>query len=142
MNISTDLTHSQFFFSFFFTFYLTCVCSFLGPPLSSLHDVPLQEKLLSSTWGLLNNTTKVDLEGQLDCCGLLNTTASRAQFEKDMANCTAVRWDMGFTGCMVAIVFKHIPSSGREIWLCDSVIMGPRGDMLHAPLWNELPSRG
>ncbi|XP_046896780.1 tetraspanin-31 [Hypomesus transpacificus] len=48
-----------------------------------------QEKLLSSTWGLLNNTTKVDLEGQLDCCGLLNTTASRAQFEKDMANCTA-----------------------------------------------------
>lgn len=48
-----------------------------------------QEKLLNSTWGLLNNKTKGDLESQLNCCGLLNTTLNQAQFEKDMASCTA-----------------------------------------------------
>lgn len=48
-----------------------------------------QEKLLSSTWGLLKNTTKGDLETQLNCCGLFNTTLSQAQFQQDLTSCTA-----------------------------------------------------
>ena len=49
-----------------------------------------QEVLLNSTWGMLNDEMKIDLENQLDCCGLLNVTSSRSQFERDMQNCTAV----------------------------------------------------
>lgn len=50
----------------------------------------LQEALLNSAWGMLENKTKTDLESQLNCCGLLNVTASQAQFDLDLQNCPAV----------------------------------------------------
>ena len=49
-----------------------------------------QEALLNSTWGMVENKTKTDLESQLNCCGLLNGTSSRAQFELEVKNCPAV----------------------------------------------------
>ncbi|XP_060914178.1 tetraspanin-31 [Labrus mixtus] len=49
-----------------------------------------QETLLNSAWGMLENKTKTDLESQLNCCGLLNGTDSRAQFELDVQNCPAL----------------------------------------------------
>uniref|UniRef100_UPI003AAF4BF3 tetraspanin-31 isoform X2 n=1 Tax=Centroberyx gerrardi TaxID=166262 RepID=UPI003AAF4BF3 len=52
-------------------------------------NVVYMETLLNSTWGMLNNKTKADLENQLNCCGLLNTTTSRAQFDKDWQSCPA-----------------------------------------------------
>ncbi|KAK0146817.1 Tetraspanin-31 [Merluccius polli] len=45
------------------------------------------ERLLNSAWGMLPNKTKVEYE--LDCCGLLNTTATRTQFDSDLMNCNA-----------------------------------------------------
>lgn len=50
----------------------------------------VQEVLLKSAWGMLVNNTKMNLENQLDCCGLLNTTSSRIQFDQDVQSCTAV----------------------------------------------------
>uniref|UniRef100_A0AAY5KK15 Tetraspanin-31 n=1 Tax=Esox lucius TaxID=8010 RepID=A0AAY5KK15_ESOLU len=47
------------------------------------------EKLLNSTWSLMSNNTKGELERQLDCCGLFNTTLGQPQFTKDMFSCTA-----------------------------------------------------
>ncbi|XP_076023197.1 tetraspanin-31 isoform X2 [Genypterus blacodes] len=49
-----------------------------------------QESLLNSAWRILDNKTKTDLESQLNCCGLLNTTATRVQFDKDYINCPVV----------------------------------------------------
>lgn len=49
-----------------------------------------QETLLNSTWEMLDNKTKTGLESQLNCCGLLNTTASKAQFDQDVVDCPAV----------------------------------------------------
>ncbi|KAJ8016994.1 hypothetical protein DPEC_G00013160 [Dallia pectoralis] len=48
-----------------------------------------QEKLLNSTWSLMSNNTKGELERQLDCCGLFNTTLGQQQFTQDMSSCTA-----------------------------------------------------
>lgn len=50
----------------------------------------VQETLLKSAWGMLINNTKINLENQLDCCGLLNTTSSQVQFAQDVQSCTAV----------------------------------------------------
>lgn len=50
----------------------------------------VQETLLKSAWGMLVNNTKINLENQLDCCGLLNTTGSQIQFAQDVQSCTAV----------------------------------------------------
>lgn len=55
---------------------------------SSLRD--FQETLLKSAWGMLDTRTKNNLENQLNCCGLLNTTACQLQFDQDFQNCTAV----------------------------------------------------
>ncbi|XP_010788598.1 tetraspanin-31 [Notothenia coriiceps] len=48
-----------------------------------------QETLLNSTWGMLENKTKTDLESQLNCCGLLNSTSTIIQFEQDLLHCPA-----------------------------------------------------
>lgn len=69
------------FIVFLFQFGVSCSC------LAMNRDQ--QEALLNSTWGVLHNKTKGDLETQLDCCGLLNTTGSRAQFEQDWMSCPA-----------------------------------------------------
>lgn len=39
---------------------------------------------------MLDNKTKIDLETQLNCCGLLNATSSQFQFDQDLQSCPAV----------------------------------------------------
>ncbi|TDH10207.1 hypothetical protein EPR50_G00072640 [Perca flavescens] len=70
------------FIVFLFQFGVSCSCLAMNGG--------QQEALLNSAWGMLNNKTKMDLESQLNCCGLLNTPESRAQFEQDVAHCTAL----------------------------------------------------
>ncbi|KAK3547697.1 hypothetical protein QTP86_027752, partial [Hemibagrus guttatus] len=48
-----------------------------------------QEKLLSSTWSLMGNATKMDLENNLDCWGLFNNTADHLTFDTDLLLCKA-----------------------------------------------------
>ena len=52
--------------------------------------VPAQETLLNSAWGMLHNRTKLELENKLNCCGLLDTNATHAQFDLDVSTCNAV----------------------------------------------------
>nr|XP_025956270.1 tetraspanin-31-like [Dromaius novaehollandiae] len=42
-----------------------------------------QEGLFSSTWPILSNKTKTELEKNLDCCGLLNSTADFQTFQAE-----------------------------------------------------------
>lgn len=69
------------FIVFLFQFGVSCSCLAMNSS--------QQETLLTSAWGMLNNKTKTDLEVQLDCCGLLNNTASKLEYEKDLQSCTA-----------------------------------------------------
>ncbi|XP_007541919.1 tetraspanin-31 [Poecilia latipinna] len=69
------------FIVFLFQFGVSCSCLAMNRG--------QQVVLLNSTWGMLNNKTKVNLEDQLDCCGLLNVSKSRSQFEEDVKNCHA-----------------------------------------------------
>ncbi|MEE6515664.1 hypothetical protein FKM82_024606 [Ascaphus truei] len=49
-----------------------------------------QEQFLNTTWSKMSDDTKTELESQLNCCGLLNTTEGRAQFATDYALCKAI----------------------------------------------------
>ncbi|MEQ2273083.1 Tetraspanin-31 [Xenotaenia resolanae] len=69
------------FIVFLFQFGVSCSCLAMNQG--------QQVALLNSTWGLLENNTKTDLESQLNCCGLLNVSNSRPQFEADLENCRA-----------------------------------------------------
>ncbi|XP_041655288.1 tetraspanin-31 [Cheilinus undulatus] len=70
------------FIVFLFQFGVSCSCLAMNRG--------QQETLLKSAWGMLENKTKTDLESQLNCCGLLNVTSSRVQFEQDVQNCPAL----------------------------------------------------
>lgn len=48
-----------------------------------------QGQLLTSSWKVMN-TTKLDLENKLNCCGLFNTTDTVELFNSDYAMCNAV----------------------------------------------------
>lgn len=69
-----------------------------------------QEALLNSTWGMLNNKTKLDLESQLNCCGLLNVTKSQQQFDQDLQNCPAVSFRYQIFHC-------YIPHDRKTLFL-------------------------
>ncbi|XP_043980480.1 tetraspanin-31 [Gambusia affinis] len=69
------------FIVFLFQFGVSCSCLAMNRG--------QQVVLLNSTWGMLNNKTKINLEDQLDCCGLLNVSNSRSQFDEDVRNCKA-----------------------------------------------------
>lgn len=64
-----------------------------------------QVALLNSTWGIMLNDTKTDLESQLNCCGLLNTTDSRQTFEADVENCRAVSLKFHFIDVFIYIFY-------------------------------------
>ncbi|XP_068604855.1 tetraspanin-31 [Brachionichthys hirsutus] len=70
------------FVVFLFQFGVSCSCLAMKRP--------QQETLLKTAWGMLTNETKIDLEVQLDCCGLLNGTDSPALFKQDVESCTAL----------------------------------------------------
>ncbi|KAJ3586786.1 hypothetical protein NHX12_013179 [Muraenolepis orangiensis] len=69
------------FIVFLFQFGVSCSCLAMNRG--------QQETLLNSAWGMMHNKTKEDLEYKLNCCGLLNTTATRAQYYLDVGTCTA-----------------------------------------------------
>ncbi|XP_046725313.1 tetraspanin-31 [Silurus meridionalis] len=69
------------FIVFLFQFGVSCSC------LAVNQDQ--QEKLLTSSWRIMSNDTKSDLEKKLDCCGLFNSTANKQEFETDLAICKA-----------------------------------------------------
>uniref|UniRef100_A0A8B9P8S8 Tetraspanin 31 n=1 Tax=Apteryx owenii TaxID=8824 RepID=A0A8B9P8S8_APTOW len=48
-----------------------------------------------STWPILSNKTKTELEKNLDCCGLLNSTADFQTFQAEFVVCPAVSGDAG-----------------------------------------------
>ncbi|KAL7989814.1 hypothetical protein Chor_012480 [Crotalus horridus] len=67
---------------FIFQFGISCACLTLKP-----HK---QERLLSGTWKLLNDNTRISLENSLNCCGLFNNTESAELFKSDVDNCSAI----------------------------------------------------
>ncbi|XP_063283856.1 tetraspanin-31 [Pelobates fuscus] len=46
-------------------------------------------QFFNATWSRMGNDTRMDLENSLNCCGLLNTTESRMQFNTDYSMCKA-----------------------------------------------------
>ncbi|KAF7210082.1 tetraspanin-31 [Nothobranchius furzeri] len=69
------------FIVFLFQFGISCSCLAMNQKQQVL--------LLNSTWGLLENNTKQNLENQLNCCGLFNTSDSLQQFKADLQSCNA-----------------------------------------------------
>uniref|UniRef100_A0A8C9RB26 Tetraspanin 31 n=1 Tax=Scleropages formosus TaxID=113540 RepID=A0A8C9RB26_SCLFO len=69
------------FFVFLFQFGVSCSCLAMNRE--------QQEKLLNSTWRMTSDVTKENLEKQLDCCGLLNSTLDQPQFDSDFQRCKA-----------------------------------------------------
>ncbi|XP_077428122.1 tetraspanin-31 [Vanacampus margaritifer] len=70
------------FIVFLFQFGVSCSCLAMNRG--------QQEGLLNSTWGMLEINTKMDLESQLNCCGLFNVTGNREQFDQDWNDCPAL----------------------------------------------------
>lgn len=69
------------FIVFLFQFGVSCSCLAMNSG--------QQEALLNSTWQMLDNKTKEDLENQLNCCGLFNTSSSLGQYTEDLDSCPA-----------------------------------------------------
>ncbi|XP_063321385.1 tetraspanin-31 [Pelmatolapia mariae] len=66
------------FIVFLFQFGISCSCLAMNRG--------QQETFMNSAWGIMENKTKEDLESQLNCCGLFNTTQ---QFNQDFESCPA-----------------------------------------------------
>ncbi|KAM3618356.1 uncharacterized protein V6R79_019596 [Siganus canaliculatus] len=87
------------FIVFLFQFGVSCSCLAMNRG--------QQETLLNKTWGMLENKTKIDLENQLNCCGLLNVTASQKQFDLDLQSCTAACKKKGFCFTCGDMMLNH-----------------------------------
>ncbi|XP_073326267.1 tetraspanin-31 [Pagrus major] len=87
------------FIVFLFQFGVSCSCLAMNRG--------QQEALLNSAWGMMKNETKTDLESQLNCCGLLNVTASRTQFDHDLQNCNALCKKKGFCYTCGDMMLNH-----------------------------------
>ncbi|KAK7884436.1 hypothetical protein WMY93_027559 [Mugilogobius chulae] len=70
------------FIVFLFQFGVSCSCLAMNPG--------QQEVLLSKAWGIVDNKTRIDLETQLNCCGLFKNATSQSSFDTDWALCPAV----------------------------------------------------
>uniref|UniRef100_A0A8C5LR97 Tetraspanin 31 n=1 Tax=Leptobrachium leishanense TaxID=445787 RepID=A0A8C5LR97_9ANUR len=66
-----------------FIFQLVVSCSCLAINKTQLGQ------FFNATWTRMSNETRMDLENSLNCCGLLNTTESSAQFTLDYSLCKA-----------------------------------------------------
>ncbi|XP_051947329.1 tetraspanin-31 [Xyrauchen texanus] len=69
------------FIVFLFQFGVSCSCLAMNQG--------QQEKLLSSSWRIMSNDTRGNLENKLDCCGLFNNTQHMAEFGSDLILCRA-----------------------------------------------------
>ncbi|KAM4795101.1 tetraspanin-31 [Rhinophrynus dorsalis] len=66
---------------FIFQFVVSCSCLAMNRS--------QQEQFLNATWSRMSNETRLDLETSVGCCGFLNTTEGRVQFNMDFALCSA-----------------------------------------------------
>ncbi|XP_018580725.1 tetraspanin-31 [Scleropages formosus] len=66
---------------FLFQFGVSCSCLAMNRE--------QQENVLNATWGIMSNKTKMNLEKNLDCCGLFNLTEGYAQYLSDLKYCPA-----------------------------------------------------
>uniref|UniRef100_A0A8C7V3C0 Tetraspanin 31 n=1 Tax=Oncorhynchus mykiss TaxID=8022 RepID=A0A8C7V3C0_ONCMY len=69
------------FLVFLFQFGVSCSCLAINKG--------QQVKLLSATWALMSNDTRLGVENKLNCCGLLNNNQSKEQFNEDVKLCNA-----------------------------------------------------
>ncbi|XP_071191945.1 tetraspanin-31-like isoform X1 [Salvelinus alpinus] len=69
------------FLVFLFQFGVSCSCLAINKG--------QQVKLLSGTWALMSNDTRLGVESKLNCCGLLNNNQSKEQFNEDVKLCNA-----------------------------------------------------
>ncbi|XP_016146047.1 tetraspanin-31-like [Sinocyclocheilus grahami] len=69
------------FIVFLFQFGVSCSCLAMNQG--------QQEKLLNSSWGMMNNDTRNSIEKKLDCCGLFNNTQNLGVFMSDLHLCDA-----------------------------------------------------
>lgn len=69
------------FIVFLFQFGVSCSCLAMNQG--------QQEKLLNSSWGIMNNNTRISIEKKLDCCGLFNNTQNLGVFMSDLQLCDA-----------------------------------------------------
>ncbi|KAG9269025.1 tetraspanin-31 isoform X1 [Astyanax mexicanus] len=70
------------FIVFLFQFGVSCSCLAMNQG--------QQETLLNSSWFIMSNETRNDLENKLQCCGLFNNTKDQDRFNKDVAACPVV----------------------------------------------------
>ncbi|XP_076839844.1 tetraspanin-31 [Brachyhypopomus gauderio] len=68
------------FIVFLFQFGVSCSCLAMNGD--------QQETLLNSTWRMMSNSTREDLETKMNCCGLINSTLDH-WFKADTAACPA-----------------------------------------------------
>ncbi|KAL4655577.1 tetraspanin-31 [Arapaima gigas] len=68
------------FLVFLFQFGVSCSCLAMNRE--------QQEKVLNATWRRMLNKTRIDLENNLDCCGLFNSSED-AQYMSDLKLCLA-----------------------------------------------------
>lgn len=73
--------------------------------------------MLNSTWQMLNNKTKEDLENQLNCCGLFNTSSSLGQYTQDLDSCPAVRADT-HTHTPLLHLHQHVAHRVQSLCAC------------------------
>ncbi|XP_066529041.1 tetraspanin-31 [Hoplias malabaricus] len=71
------------FIVFLFQFGVSCSCLAMNRG--------QQEALLNSSWGMMSNTTKIDLEKKLVCCGLFNKTENSVEFAAERSICRAIQ---------------------------------------------------
>ncbi|XP_056113997.1 tetraspanin-31 [Rhinichthys klamathensis goyatoka] len=70
------------FIVFLFQFGVSCSCLAMNQG--------QQEKLLTSSWRIMSNDTRISLEKKLDCCGLFNNTHPQTDFVSDLNLCESL----------------------------------------------------
>ncbi|XP_029535361.1 tetraspanin-31-like [Oncorhynchus nerka] len=87
------------FLVFLFQFGVSCSCLAINKG--------QQVKLLSATWALMSNDTRLGVENKLNCCGLLNNNQSKEQFNEDVTLCNAPCKHGGFCFTCGDLMLKH-----------------------------------
>ncbi|XP_045561371.1 tetraspanin-31 isoform X3 [Salmo salar] len=87
------------FLVFLFQFGVSCSCLAINKG--------QQVKLLSATWALMSNDTRLGVENKLNCCGLLNNNQSKEQFIEDVELCNAPCKPTGFCFTCGDLMLQH-----------------------------------
>lgn len=88
------------FIVFLFQFGVSCSCLAMNST--------QQKALLSSAWGMLESKTRMDLENQLNCCGLYSVNANQVQIEYDgLDTCPALCMKTGNCFTCGGLMLNH-----------------------------------